>query len=73
MTAPTTTAARPCCGSAHLRHCHDTWIVHIDETQACSDPGCDTPGEGHALIMVCADLEPACRCLPPAESGPRAP
>ncbi|TDE90069.1 hypothetical protein EXU48_19330 [Occultella glacieicola] len=71
MTSPTsavTTAAVPCCGSAHLRHCHGTWIVHADETQSCSDPGCGTPGEAHALIMVCADLEPGCRCLPAAEA-----
>lgn len=43
--------------------CTGTWIVHRDHTAVCTRAGCDSPAEGHDLVITCAELEPACRCL----------
>ena len=58
----TRTALRPCCDEAYLRHCHSTYVLHQDGTEECSDPTCDTPAEGHGVVIPCGHLHPRCEC-----------
>lgn len=58
----TITIAQTCCRDSHLRHCHGTWLVHADGTCECTTHGCETPTEGHAHVVPCAELAQGCRC-----------
>ncbi|MFH5821241.1 hypothetical protein [Georgenia sp. AZ-5] len=45
-----------------VQHCRGTYILHLDGSVECTDPGCETANEGHPLVTWCTDVEPACAC-----------
>ena len=43
-------------------HCHDTLIVHLDQTIECSGRDCVATTLAHMHVTPCNELSPACRC-----------
>ncbi|MFC7405574.1 hypothetical protein [Georgenia alba] len=50
------TRATDRCRDAHLRHCHGTWVVHVDGTEECLGVVCEDPAECHEHRVSCAEL-----------------
>lgn len=56
----TATACHDCAGDTE--HCHDTLIVHVDQTIECSAGDCVKTTIAHLHYIPCTDLTPPCRC-----------
>lgn len=45
-------------------HCHATLVVHADGAIECTGGAdCGLGREAHLLVVDCAEIRPACRCV----------
>ena len=56
----TATDCRDC--TSETDHCHETLIVHVDQTIECSGGTCVATTVAHLHLIPCSELSPACRC-----------
>lgn len=57
----TTATACPDC-TDDTDHCHDTLIVHVDQTIECSGGDCVAVTFTHVHVVPCTELSPPCEC-----------